>query len=266
MKLSLRGFALAAVFLASAGHAAQVKDPSQEPISQAELKRLITTTPLTSPIQFKLIPRAAASGLEKAAFEQYSLIAQKQPNNGDALLLQGLTAEKYWFYARQKNGNGLPDRMQEAHLLESVGTYLAKASSLLPNSAVADEAYGRYLWQFKHDNAGGLKLLEKAIAIAPKSASAHAYLADMYSNPSPELFSPAKAQAELLEAARLDPTYAFPRFGLARLYVDQKHFQEAETQLKAYAALIPPSSAEFSNVKFLQQVIDDGLSKTPPKK
>ena len=260
MKYVLRGLALAAAFLVSAGHAAQIKDSSQEPISQAELKRLITTTPLTSPIQFKLIPRASASGLEKVAFEQYSLIAQEQPNNGNALLLQGLAAEKYWFYVRQKKVNGLPDGLQEAHLLESAGTYLAKAASLLPNSAVADEAYGRYLWQFKHDNAGGMKLLKKAIALAPKSASAHAYLADMYSNPSPELFSPAKAEAEFFKAARLDPAYAFPRFGLARLYVDQKNFREAETQLKAYAALIPPNSAQLSNVKFLQQVIADGLS------
>lgn len=262
MKLVLRGLALTAVFLASAGHATQIKDLSQAPISQAELKRLIATTPLTSPIQFRLIPRASASNLEKVAFEQYSLIAQKQPNNGNALLLQGLAAEKYWFYARQKKVNDLPDGSpQEIAFLKSVGTYLAKAASLLPNSAVANEAYGRYLWQFNSDHVGGMKLLKKAVVLAPKSASAHAYLADMYSNPSPELFSPAKAQAEFLEAARLDPTYAFPRFGLARLYVDQKRFREAQTQLKAYADLLPPGSAQLGNVKFLQQVIDAGLSK-----
>lgn len=263
MKLVLRGLTFTAALLASAGYADQVKDSSQEIISQAELKKLITTTPLNSSVQFKLIPRASASGLARVAFKQYSLIAQKQPQNGNALLLEGLAAEKYWFYARQKNVNELPDGSpQEIDFLKKTGVYLAKAVSLLPDSAVANEAYGRYLWQFSYDNAGGMKLLKRAVMLAPKSASAHAYLADMYSNPEPKLFDPVKAEAEFREATRLDPTYAFARFGLARLYIDQRRFREAQIQLKAYAALLPPSSTQFGNVLFLQQEIDAGLSKT----
>lgn len=263
MKFVFRGLALAVVFLTSAGYADQVKDPSQELISQTELKRLITTTPLTSPVQFKLIPRASASGLGKVAFEQYSLMAKEQPNNGNALLLQGLAAEKYWFYARQKKVNELPDgSRQEIDFLRKTGGYLAKAVSLLPNSPVANEAYGRYLWQFGNDASSGMKLLRKAVILAPKSASAHVYLADMYSNPGLNLFAPVKAEAEFRKAAQLDPTYAFARFGLARLYVDQRRFQEARIQLKAYAALLPPSSPQFGNVSLLQQEIDVGLSKT----
>jgi tetratricopeptide (TPR) repeat protein len=261
MKFMFRGLILTMVFLANIATANQLKDLSQAPISQAELKQLITATPLTSPVQFKLIPRAASSGLEKFAFEQYSLIAQKQPNNGNALLLQGLAAEKYWYHARKKSVNELPDGSpQEIAFLKKVGAYLARAVVLLPNSAVANEACGNYLWQFGNDNVGGMKLLKKAVALAPKNASAHAYLADMYSNPAPDLFSPAKAEAEFREAARLDPNYAFPRFGLARLYVDQKRYREAQMQLKAYAALLPSGSAQFANVQFIQQVIDAGLS------
>lgn len=263
IRRTLRWIALASVFLASAGHAAQVKDPSQEPISQAELKKLITTTPLTSSVQFKLIPRASASGLQKFAFDQYCAIAKEKTNNGNVLLLQGLSAEKYWFYARQKQVNELPDGSpQDIAFLKRTGAYLAKASALLPNSAVANEAYGRYLWQFGADNANGMRLLKKAVTLAPKNASAHAYLADMYSNPEPKLYSPVKAEAEFLEAVQLDPAYAFPRFGLARLYIDQKRFQDAQKQLKAYTALLPPNSSQLSTVSFLQQEINAGLSKT----
>ncbi len=90
------------------------------------------------------------------------------------------------------------------------------------------------------DHALGRDLLEKAVALDPNYAQAHAHLANAYVNEFVFEFNPrpdplGRALASAKRAVELDPSYAFAHYILARCYYyekDDRMFEaEAETAL-----------------------------------
>ncbi len=253
---------LMVLLIASGVFAADLKDPRLTPIAQAELTNSVLTTPLNSPLHYKLISRAYSSGLAKTTLDLYLALAKKKPDNGQANLLEGLAIEAYWWYATARTINKMPfGSPQEQELMVSMGTSLGKAVILSPKLAEANREYGYYLWQFAGREAEGLSYLRKASTLAPKDAEVHAVLGEMYASPNPGTYSPGNAEAELRKSIRLDPCYAFPYFTLARLYVDQQRYQDAELMLKAYTRLLPSKETQTANIDYLHQRIIAGLGK-----
>jgi TolB-like protein/Tfp pilus assembly protein PilF/predicted Ser/Thr protein kinase len=126
-----------------------------------------------------------------------------------------------------------------------------EASRLRTARAVKPEAYdaylkGRYFWN-KRDRESvmrGLKYFQQAVGLDPTYALAHAGVADSYTIlgadyrlPPGEAFP--KAEAEALEALRIDDTAAEAHASLALIKQQEWDWTGAETEFKSAVALNP---------------------------
>lgn len=242
------------------GYAAENKDPRLVVISQKDLRQLIRRTPINSPKHAVITARSRASHLEEVAYEEYTSIWRKTPDNAFANLRRGIAALNYsdriGFVERGKAGLTL---QQEAALSVTVRSCLAKAAQLQPNSAPANVAYGFFLWQYDNKMDEGLALLRETAAFAPKDARVHANLGNIYSNKSGNAYNLGKAEEELRTAVRLDRTYAYPLSLLISLYTNEERYKDAQWAMKAYLKLSPPRAK--ADMQIYQTAIDAGLAK-----
>ena len=230
------------------------------PLTKKELIQSIQKTPIESPEHIKLIISACNSHLLETAYEQYTLIWQKQPNNGSANLRRGVTAMEYWEYATVPAVNELPLSSPKAEeVANAASSCLEKAVELLPNSASANAEYGHLLF-YRGDTDMGVKLLKKAEALAPKSATAFELLGAIHASPNPPYYQPKLAEKELRLAMRLAPFDSYPHWVLASLYLDERQYSQAQTELHSYLDLAPPELAQESYVKKMQLWIARGLN------
>ncbi len=91
----------------------------------------------------------------------------------------------------------------------------------------------------RNERGPALKEMKKAVALDPRSASAHQLLGQAYTlQGSYELLS--EARAEFIQAIALDPNLIWARFYLARIYLDLNQPRKAREQLEA-ALIIRPN-------------------------
>ena len=247
---------MSALVICAPSFAVGVKDVRLMPISPLELQQAILHTPLYSSKQEQLTLRAFNSGLSKIAYEQYTLLWKKVPNDGYANLRRGVAALRYWRYATQPSVHEIPVGSQQDKSLYAVASScLEKASKLMPDSADANAEYGFLLWQFGNRMSEGLTLIVKASSIEPANATIHSILGDIYSNPTPGVYKPQKAASEIATALHNDPSYAYPHYQLARLYMQEKKYSDARNELKAYINLGNASTSQSPGVVFLELLI-----------
>lgn len=245
----------------SAGYVA-MGDISAPLLTQQELIQLIQKTPIGSPEQSSLIIRASDAHLLKVAYEQYTLIWQKEPSNPSANLRRGVVAMDYWQYATKPDINELPLSSPKAdEVLNAARICLAKAIELAPKSSSANAEYGYFLF-YQGDMAKGIALLQKSEKLDPKNATPHSLLGAIYASPNPPYFQPKLAEKELQNAMRLAPSDSYPHWTLAGLFLDTKHYAKAQAEMQAYLRLAPPARAQENYVKSMQSMIAYGLSHT----
>jgi hypothetical protein len=92
MKQKLLIFLLCASFMAHLLPASAATDERFQPITRTELIKQIAQTPLNSPQQSVLISRAKVSHFLDTAYNQYTMLWNKQPQNPDTNLLRGTSA------------------------------------------------------------------------------------------------------------------------------------------------------------------------------
>jgi tetratricopeptide (TPR) repeat protein len=258
-----RNCLLAAFFLAGVmlSCASGIADATLLPIKKKELVQSIQKTPIESPQQGKLISRAADAHLLKTAYEQYTLIWQKQPDNASANLRRGVTAMEYWEYATKPAVNELPLSSPQAdEISDAAATCLAKSVELAPKSASAKAEYGNFLFYQGNMNKG-VQLLKEAEALAPKAPTSYELLGAIYASPNPPFFQPKLAEKTLGTAIRLDPLNSYPHWVLAQLYSDEQRYGEAQKEMQTYLNLAPPERAQESYVTQMQSWIARGLNK-----
>ena len=103
--------------------------------------------------------------------------------------------------------------------------------------------------------------MQEAVSLAPKYPVIHIKLGEAYSNATPGVYRPRRAEEELRLALELAPSTASPHFLLMRLYEQEKRYKEAERELLTYLALAPPQTAQEPWVKDYQARIATGLGK-----
>ncbi len=230
-------------------------------ITEKELTQSIQQTPIKSPEHIKLIMRASASHLLKTAYDQYTLLWQKQPNNASTNLRRGVVAMEYWEYATKPTVNELPlNALQAGEVCNVARVCLAKAVELAPKSASANAEYGHFLF-YQGDEDRGVQLLKKAEALAPNASTAYELLGAIYASPNPPYYQPKFAENELRVAMRLAPLNSYPHWTLARLYLDEQEYSKAQKELQSYLKLAPPALAQEGYVKQMQSWIARGLDK-----
>ena len=237
--------------------AAQVKsaqkDAAMQPVTEASLIRGIKAAPLRSPEAGLLIRRAYQSGLSKTAYDQYTRIWQKQPQNAYANLQLGEAAESYWEYSTKPDVKLLSITSPQAEEVFHVAySSLATALKLAPHDASTNLAYGAFLFWHGSQMREGLEFIKKAVAIQPKRYNAHAVLGRAYAEYSGEVYDTVKAEKELKLASALKPSESFPHWQLIRVYLDGGRLQDAKRELQAYVNLTPPSETQTQVVNFYQ--------------
>lgn len=229
------------------------------PITQQELVQRIQKTPIGSAEHSNLILRAYDSHLLKTAYEQYTLIWQKQPNNASANLRRGVTAMEYWEYATKPAVNELPLSSPKADEISNAASIcLAKAVELAPTSASANAEYGHFLF-YQGDESGGVAHLLKAEKLAPKNPTPHNLLGAIYASPNPPYFQPKLAEKELRTGMRLAPSDSYPHWVLAGLFLDMRQYSKAQIEMQVYLKLAPSTRAQETYVKQMQSWIARGL-------
>jgi tetratricopeptide (TPR) repeat protein len=231
------------------------------PITQQELIERIQQTPIGSSEHSNLIIRAYDAHLLKTAYEQYTLIWQKQPSNGSANLRRGVAAMEYWEYATKPFINELPLSSPKADEVSNAAKVcLTKAVELAPYSASANAEYGHFLF-YQGDEASGVAHLLKAEKIAPKNPTPHNLLGAIYASPNPPYFLPKLAEKELRTGIHLAPSDSYPHWVLAGLFLDTRQYSKAQDEMQVYIHLAPPARAQESYVKQMQLWIRRGLGK-----
>ena len=235
------------------------KDPSVRVVTRAQLAKLISQTPLNSKLHGRFIGWSQVSGLTGAAYVQYTSLWQKQPKNAYANLWRGITAFDYLGQANYPTPLVKLSSDQKARLWDVGESSLRTAVQLAPKLSWANTSYGGFLFNNKPDGEKeGLALLRKATHLDPKNSSAWVVLGDALINPYRSLKNPKEGEQALLRATKLDPLYASPHLLLTRFYVEQKRFKEAQQQLSAFVALVPPKDATSVSAMFKPR-IDKGL-------
>lgn len=251
-------FSLVGVLL---GCASGIGDANRPPITKEELVQSIQKTPIESPRQSKLISRAADAHLLKIAYEQYTLIWQKKPDNASANLRRGYAAMEYWEYATKPAVNELPLSSPKAdEVSAAAASCLAKAVELAPKSASAKAEYGHFLFYQGNMNKG-VQLLKEAEALAPKAPTSYELLGAIYASPNPPFFQPKLAEKTLATAIRLDPLDSYPHWVLAQLYFDEQRYEDAQKEMRSFLNLAPPERAQENYVTQMQSWIARGLNK-----
>lgn len=197
--------------------------------------------------------RAAASGLSRVVYEQYTRLWKQSPQDVYTNLRRGEAAEDYWQYATRPDIHELSLIAPQAQELFQVARdCLTEAQKRAPNDASTDLAYGHFLFWHGSQMLKGLNYMKRAVAISPKSYAAHATLGDAYAEHSGEAYDLPRAENELKIAAMLNPTAAFPHWRLIRVYLDEKHQQNAKRELQTYISLTPPSASQAQAIKYYQ--------------
>lgn len=250
------------LLLSAPSFAVGLKDVRLMPISAHELQQAILQTPLDDAKQEQLTARAVDSQLSKTAYEQYTILWKRTPNDGYANLRRGVAASIFWRNGTLPSVHEIPIGSQQDKELYAVAcSCLEKAIILLPNSGLAKSEYGFLLWQYGNQMSKGLALMKKALLVEPKNANVHSRLGGVYSNPTTGVYSPQKAEIELRTALHYDPSDAYPHYQLARLYMQEAKYAKAQSELKTYTNMGNINADQLPGVVFLQSLMEDGLHK-----
>lgn len=244
------------------GHAApRREDPRTKAIATPQLQQFVERTPLNSPQHATLISRAYASKIIGTAYNLYTNKWKKQPNDAYANLWRGSAASNYDWYASYPSTKIRLTPEQRSRLFQTALSCLSKAVELKPDLARANAAYGSFIWANRGQEKEGLRLIEKATVLEPKTASHWAALGHVRSNRFRSTYDAAQAEKALRTAAQLDPLYAHPHYIMIRLFLEQKRYKEANDALQTYVSLVPANSAA-STIEFFKPQIDKGLQKS----
>ena len=183
--------------------------------------------------------RASRSKLMDTAYEQYTILWQRHPNDPYANLLRGMAAEYLGIDILDPHLHKFYSRVPVAPLFPIAADCLAKAAEMAPNSATMNREYGFFLWQFGGKMAEGLKLLKKALQLAPNEPRIHTMWGNVYANPYGTDYNLQRATHELELSIRMDPTYGFTHSLLANVYRRLGQAEKAEREERTYENLLP---------------------------
>jgi hypothetical protein len=244
--------------------ASSQQDAMMRPIDEKSLIQTIQKLPLSSPQQSEMMNRAAASGLSRVAYDQYTLLWQRSPQDAYANLRRGEAAEDYWQYATQPDIHEFSLTSPQAQKIFQVARdCLVAALEKAPNDASTNFAYGHFLFWHGSQMSKGLSYMKIAVAISPKSYAAHATLGDAYAEHSGEAYNLPRAENELKRAAMLNPTASFPHWRLIRVYIDENRRQNAKRELQVYVSLTPPSATQTKVIDYYRGEFNHSQQQNP---
>ncbi len=240
MKKQLLAICLFAFFVTPLAPALAMTDERLLPITRSVVTERIAHLPISSAAQIKILLRAENSHVLDTAYEQYTLLWNKNPKNPYTNLLRGLSAELFF-------SDSMDLRLQPLYGLQSSRTdlfpvaasCLKTAAVTSPKSAEAKAEYGYWLWQFGDETEQGLSLVKDAVKLAPSNSRIYATLGLIYSNQSSNAYSLNQATAELQHAVQLDPSYAYPHALLARIYKWQHRDFQSDQERLIFKSLSP---------------------------
>ena len=231
-------------------------DPRLEWIGPQQLQKKIRTTPLASTQQhIYLLSRASSSSLDWLSYKEYTALWKKSQDAGYTNLYRGLSSLN--FYNSQYSPWGKPtlSHTQLAKIQTNAGASLLRASVTLPDSAVAQLAYGYFAWQYGRKMKRGLQILEQVKRRDPKLPSVHATLGIVYGNQSGNAYDIRRAEQALLEAVRLDSKYAAPRAQLVFFYSRKasRDIPKAKQHYNIWLTLLPGHLKSKESVRQIQK-------------
>lgn len=213
-------------------------DPRTAPLSQRDLVLAIRSEKPDSPANVLLLNRAAYSDRSDVSYQEYKALSSRYPQDANRHLWYGIACLNFMQSTRTRKGGRSFVRF--GALLKESTKELALAAERLPTSAVAQKAHGFVLWQYGNNMAEGLKRMQQAEKLDPKNPSVHLVLGLVYENPTGNAYSLPKAKKEYQEAIRLDPLFAAPHKGLARVYDALGKPNEAAQETRTCLSLTEP--------------------------
>ena len=247
--------------------AARTKDPRFVPIAVKEVQRFSSNLPLGSSQHGIVISRAYNSGIPDVAYRFYTRRWQKQPDNARTNYYRGAAAHSYYKYAASHKivKTGKMPLPKGIDLLSVANESLQRAIEISPRYATAHAFYGRILYEGdKTREEKGLRLIQKALVLDPKSAYVRAVLGSAYARPYGSAYSPQQAEEELKTSMQLDKTSSYPHYVLIRLYREQGRYAEANKELTIYTSLVSDKAARQATA-FFKPLIDKGLANSSKK-
>ncbi len=252
-----------ALAFSACSSAQSLKDLRRVPITLEEFVRHIHSAPLDFSVHERLLSRADASGMYKAAYQECTTLCKQHPNEWTANLLCGEAALDYWAWAVDPAINEIPLLSPQAQsLLDDANRCLRKAYNIEPTKPIVQMVYGYYLWQYGQERGKGLQLLKQALVQQPKSARVYFLLGNYYQSTADSEYDPRKAEQHLTTSIRLDPAFASAHFSLVRLYMRLFRYQDADRELKVYQSLLPSQNANSKGIQMYAKEIQVGLAKT----
>ena len=258
-------FLCACLLFAVMAQCQQRRDERMKPITAQELTQRIQITPLESRAHRILIARAYESHLLKTAYEQYTRLWRKKPEDAYTNFWRGSVSRSYWRYATSPQVKKLSlDSPLANELFKSMQDCLLKAVQKAPNSALTNSEYGYVLVIYGHEIKGwsqyaGTKYLDKAAKIAPRDADVLTLSGDAYCTPYRETYNPVIGIRDLMLAAQIEPDYAIPHWVLARTYILTKAYKKAQEEIARFLMLTPPEAKKY--VASMQEQITEATHK-----
>lgn len=218
-------------------------DPSMQPITLTEMRRIIRAPQTTTKIHGLVISRALYSHFLEYAVVEYKRQRDLYPDNPVFQSAFGACVVAVNDRAYKPSNQSLAKQQHDRHFVEqaadavedvvrSKGREVAYCWSILGymklNGFILD---GRII---RANHNAGIAALERAIELDPKSAGAHALLAR-------SLVDPQRSLEMANKAIELDPKRADPYYIKALMLFRLKRNSEANLALKRSFDLLPPS-------------------------
>ena len=246
------------------------KDFFCKPIGIEELQKSIRMAPLNSEDNISLIYHGTYSNLESTVFREYLAIQKKKPENGYALRWLANSALQSMFRISHEIEMGKWSKgkaIEEMQMRQLAEKSFRKALILLPKSGILRSEFGRFmyfdyqLFEQKATREEAFALLKEGVTLEPANLRTHERLGSVYVRKGFGHYDAAKAEIELLEALRLDPSYSTPYYDLAELYIFEKKYVKADQALKSYVYLTSDSIKKGGrSLTVFRKEIDAGLS------
>ena len=273
------------VLFSFTAHAQLGVDNSALNITSLELSASIKSTPSDSTTHESILHRAYISRQSRVAYEEYTSLWLKFPNNAYTnlwratavmtLLMQQVVAQQ------AENLILLPTPLDRSDVLAQspsiphgaqsniakrldpvalARSCFAHAIKLNPNSALINLEEGFFLWQWNDKMEDGLKMMRHALEMSPNEPIIHLRLSEVYANHSGNAYDLDKSLGELRTVLRLAPSLSATHADLVDVWLQKKNYKKAQSELQIYLHMVPEQRKQSKWVQWMQQAIDAGLN------
>jgi len=225
-----------------AQNSATTVDQAYLPIQPQELKIELLKASYDSVNLYNLVRRADHQNLADVAYDTLNDLRHQQPRNAVVLAAYCFA---YQVAAGDYDNPGRKNHPFTSSDFEHYSSELRRAYQLDPKLWLPYTVEGHYLRASPYEDVKALKLLQKAVALAPTLSYTHILLAEAYTVHGTPFHSYPKAVQECGLARHLKPVSAYNADILFDIYDVRTPNREKAADAKQYLLSVVPPSFKF---------------------